>query len=144
LIELIDDYPENIYHAVDLSVKVMEYFALDKVEKKQGNLTDIPYEDAYYDVVYTCEALEHAVDIEGAIREMARVTKDNGNIVVVDKNKDMLGYFEIEEWEQWFDEEELKNIMLKYCSDVRIEKSINFDNNPSNGLFYAWIGTVKK
>lgn len=142
---LISDFPRNRYYAVDLSPKVMEFFSDIKInEKKQGNLTNIPYEDATFNVTYTCEALEHVVDIERAIMEMARVTKPDGKIVIVDKNKDMLGFFEIEQWEQWFDEQELKKIMLKYCSKVDVIKRISFDNQQANGLFYAWIGTVKE
>lgn len=140
---LAKDYPKNKYFAVDISTEVMGFFDINMVEKKQGNLTNIPYKDNSFDVVYTCEALEHAIDINSAIKELARVTKPGGRIAIVDKNKDMLGYFEIEEWEQWFDEQELKQQLLQYCSEVSIIKEIDFDNMPSNNLFYCWIGKVK-
>lgn len=140
---LVLEYPEKKYFAVDLSLSVMKFFNIDGVEKKQGNLTDIPFPDNYFDVVYTCEALEHAVDIESAVRELCRVVKSGGTIAIVDKNKDMLGFFEIEEWEQWFDENELKREMLKYCNAVEVNKEINYDNEDANGLFYCWIGKVK-
>lgn len=142
---LVEDEPENEYYAADLSLRVMENFSdIEIKEKKQGNLTNIPYPDDFFDVVYTCEALEHAVDIESAVSELARVTKRGGRLIIVDKNKEMLGYFEIEEWEQWFDEKYLKEELKKYCSDVKINKEINFDEQPANGLFYAWIGTKKE
>lgn len=141
---LVESFPDKNYHAVDLSTNVMQYFSvLEGVEKRQGSLTNIPYKDNSFDVVYTCEALEHAVDIDRAIGEMARVTKQDGTIVVIDKNKDMYGYFEIGEWEQWFGEQELSDIMQRYCSEVHVEKEISFDNNKANGLFYAWIGKVR-
>lgn len=141
---LLSDFPQNRYNAVDLSTNVMEYFSeLKGIEKKQGSLTNVPYSKSTFDIVYTCEALEHAVDIERAICEMARVTKSGGTIIVVDKNKDKYGYFDIGDWEQWFDEHELKQIMQEYCSEVQVEKNINFDDNEANGLFYAWIGKVK-
>ena len=140
--KLVKEYPWNKYYAVDLSLRVMEYFSNIEVEQRQGSLTNIPYTDNSFDMVYTCEALEHAVDIERAVCEMARVTRTGGKIVVVDKNKSMYGYYNIDDWEQWFDEDELRNIMRKYCSDVEVEKKINFDDKPANGLFYAWIGTV--
>lgn len=140
---LIKKYPNNEYYATDLSLPVMKYFDLEGVEKRQGSLTDIPYDDSLFDVVYTCEALEHAVDIASAVKEMCRVTKSGGTVAILDKNKDMLGYFSIEEWEQWFDENELKNELLKYCSEVEIKKEISFDGIPSNGLFYCWIGKTK-
>lgn len=138
---LIKKFPNNHYFAMDLSSKVMEYFDdLDITEKKQGTLTDIPFEDDKFDVVYTCEALEHAVDIENAVRELSRVTKSGGTIAILDKNKEKLGYLDIEEWEQWFDENELKEELRKYCSDVQVVKEISFENHPANGLFYLWVG----
>lgn len=141
---LVVDFPKNSYYAVDLSTNVMKYFSeLTGVEKQQGNLTNIPYADDIFDIVYTCEALEHAIDTERAISEMARVTKTGGIIVIIDKNKEMYGYFDIGDWEQWFDEHELTQIIKEYCSEVHVEKQISFDDNEANGLFYAWIGMVK-
>lgn len=141
---LMKEFPDNQYYAVDLSSKVMEYFDdLDVTEKVQGNLTSIPYEDNKFDVVYACEALEHAVDIRSAVRELCRVTKSGGTIAILDKNKDKIGCFEIEEWEQWFDENELKEELLKYCADVQTVKEISFENHPANGLFYLWVGMKK-
>lgn len=132
------------YYAVDLSVKVMEYFEdIEIVEKKQGTLTSIPFEDNRFEVTYTCEALEHAVDIKNAIKEMCRVTKSGGTIAIIDKNKEKLGYLEIDEFEQWFSEEELKKELLDYCSEVRVNTDISFDDQPANGLFYCWIARKK-
>lgn len=139
---LIRKFPNFQYAAVDLSETVMSYIGNQKIRINQGTLTNIPYDDNTFDFVYTCEALEHAVDIENAIKEMARVTKPNGMIAIIDKNKDMLGYFEIEEWEQWFDEQELCGIMRKYCREVSAIKDVGYEE-PANGLFYAWIGKVE-
>lgn len=141
--ELVKTHSTVKYYAVDISLEVMKFFEIPGVEKKQGNLTNIPYENNKFDFTYSCEALEHAVDISSAIREMCRVTKSGGYVAVIDKNKDMLGYYDIEEWEQWFDENELKQKLLKYCSDVIVKKNINFDDKPANGLFYCWIGKIK-
>lgn len=139
---LIKKFPKCQYAAVDLSETVMGYIGNQNIKTTQGTLTNIPYDDNTFDFVYTCEALEHAVDIESAVREMARVTKPNGMIVIIDKNKDMLGYFEIGEWEQWFNEQELSDIMRKYCRTVSVIKDVGYEE-PTNGLFYAWIGKVE-
>ena len=108
------------------------------INKAFGTLTCIPYPDNFFDVVYTCEALEHAVDIKCAIREMARVTKPHGKIVIVDKNKEMLGALEIGEWEQWFDSDELLSVINKYYSDTMVISDIPYGNK-RDGLFLAWI-----
>lgn len=140
---LVLEMPNNKYTAMDISLSVMEYLEQQKIEKCQGSLTNIPFNNDYFDIAFTCEALEHAVDISSAIKELCRVVKPGGQVLILDKNKEMLGYFDIEEWEQWFDEVELRNEMMKYCSNVDVIKNIDFDNQPANGLFYCWIGTVK-
>ncbi len=136
--------PRNSYYAIDISKKVMNYIADgNNIEKKIGNITYIPYDNNTFDVVYACEVLEHAIDIKSSIKEMARVTTPKGKIVIIDKNKSMYGFFDIEEWEQWFDKEELSKIMYEFCEEVLYIDNINYDNEESNGLFGAWIGTVK-
>ena len=67
----------------------------------------------------------------------------NGTIVIVDKNKARLGAFEIGEWEQWFDINELCEEMSKYCGEVSYVDSIPYENLEADGLFVAWIGKVK-
>lgn len=137
------DIPKNQYAAVDISEEVMKFFDSDIAEKRQGTLTNIPYEDNFFDVVYACESLEHAVDIDSALRELRRVTKPEGKIVIIDKNLKSLGQLEIEPWEQWFEEDSLKKIMEKYCIDVKIYKYISYDRKAPDGLFCAWVGKVR-
>ena len=139
---LIRDISAVEYYAVDLSERIMGYVNDSVKEKKQGLLTNIPFPDDMFSVTYACEALEHAIDVDMAIKEMARVTKTNGFIVVIDKNNERLGDMEIDECEQWFDENELSEIISKYCEDVRVEKEVPYEID-DYGLFYAWIGRVR-
>lgn len=140
---LLDDIPSNNYYAVDISSKVLSSMDDINVEKKVGALTYIPYDDGKFEVVYACEALEHAVDIEKAVREVSRVLKTDGVMIFIDKNISRLGVYDIEDWEQWFDEESLKNIMEKYCSKVDIVHNVENLKDDKQDLFSAWIGTKK-
>lgn len=140
---LLADMHQNKYCSVDLSESILKYIADERIEKRQGSLTRIPYEDNTFDIVYTCEALEHAVDIYSAVREMARVTKPGGKIIVIDKNKEALGRLEIAEWEVWFDLGELRNIMGKFCEKVDVVRDISYEGKTGDNLFAAWIGIVK-
>lgn len=87
--------------------------------------------------------MEHAIDIENAVKEMVRVTKSNGYVVIVDKNKASYGMLEIGDWEQWLDESELRCIMEKYCTSVEVKHGLAYENMLSHDLFSAWIGIVK-
>jgi len=136
-------YPNMQLYAVDLSREVLRYIDVEGINVIEGSLTNLPYSGDMFDFVYSCEALEHAIDIENAIKEMARITKKGGIIAVVDKNEEKLGLLRIEKWEQWFEEDELKAEMLKYCSEVNVVKNIAYENKEADGLFYCWIGTKK-
>lgn len=134
---LLKEMPCNKYYAMDISENVMEYIENKEIVKTKGSLTNIPFKDNYFDIVYTVEALEHAIDTKMCIKEMARVTKVGGQIIVVDKCNDHLGFFSIEECEQWFGEEELSDIIKEYCKEVRCKRLLN-----NNGLFCVWEGFV--
>ncbi len=138
---LIEDFPEEDYYAIDISEKVMGYFDDNKISKHIGSLTCIPFEDSFFDITYACESLEHAVEINNSIKEMARVTKPGGTILVIDKHMDTMGEYVIEEWEQFFDEEELKNVMETYCTSVHIEHGIG--HTPDSMVMSCWVGEVK-
>lgn len=139
---LLEDEPKHRYFAVDISKVVMEYIKADQIYKAQGTLTNIPFQNDYFDITYTCEALEHAIDIKNAVRELARVTKPGGKIIIIDKNKDELGRLEIGEWEVWFEADELKNLMQIYCSDVEIINMVDYEGIKEDKLFLAWVGTI--
>lgn len=136
-------YPNNNYYGVDLSQKIMQSIP-DNINKKEGVLTNIPYPDNSFDITYACEALEHTIDIKTSIREMVRVTKKEGKIIIIDKNIDKLGVLELGECEQWFDVDELKNVMLAFCSKVKCITNISENKDAHDDLFVAWIGTVDK
>lgn len=139
---LLEDVPDRKYYASDVSEGVMKYIDDERVICKQGMLTCIPWDDNTFDFVYCCEALEHSIDIESAVREMARVTCPGGKIAIIDKPIEKLGALEIGEWEQWIDSKEFIPILKKYCSDVKVIDEIIYENNKNDGLFNAWIGTV--
>lgn len=135
------EHPHNMYYGVDISERVMSYLDKGLAETRIGNLTNLPFEDNELDIIYACESLEHAVDIHSAIREMSRVVKPGGRIIIIDKDKAALGRMEIEEWEQWFDVEGLKEIMSAWCTEVSVKMNISYDGT-ADGLFCGWVGTV--
>lgn len=139
---LLEDIPECEYFCVDISPNVMRALGECQVECREGTLTYIPYENKTFAVTYTCEALEHAVDFESAVREMARVTKKEGYIVVIDKNDDNYGTFEIGEWEHWPSEKGLKELMEHYCQKVEVKHGLRYEGIKESDLFTAWIGKI--
>lgn len=123
---LLEDVPDAQYFAVDLSEKVMKSIPKN-VEKKQGILTNIPYADNSFDITYTTEALEHAVYTDNALKELIRITKPDGIIIVIDKNKEKLGALEIDNWEQWFDNDFFSNIAKDNGLDLEVIPNVSYE-----------------
>lgn len=140
---LFEDFPDAHFYAVELVRQPLENINEPKIHKAIGSLTNIPYQDAEMDVVYTCEALEHAIEIENAIHEMARVTKPKGIMIVIDKNLEALGNMKMLEWEQYFDEEKLKSSMEVFCEKVTVLHGLRPNEENNSSYFSAWIGKRK-
>lgn len=140
---LLREFPNILFTGVDVSEKVLSYINDPRIEIKQGCLTMIPEDDDYFDVTFACESLEHAIDIENAITEMARVTKPGGRMVIIDKNAEKLGEMIIEDWEQWLDVDGVKGVMLRYCSEVSVNHDIHHGDRGADGLFVSLVGIIK-
>jgi ubiquinone/menaquinone biosynthesis C-methylase UbiE len=60
-----------------------EIFKLKGAEIKRGNLdARLPFEDGTFDYVVCVEGLEHIENPANAVREFARITKENGTLIV--------------------------------------------------------------
>ena len=135
--QLKKDLPDNEYYAADLSTKVMERIDF-AIEKKVGSITSIPYDDGQFDIVYTCEAFEHAINLEAAFKELNRITKKGGIFVIIDKPIEKLGALEIDEWEQWVDTRKVKKWAEECGATLKVVKRVPHDGI-RDGLFTAWI-----
>ncbi len=123
---------------VDLSEKVMEDIA-PAIETRSGILTQIPYGDDTFDIVYAVESLEHSIFPDNAVREMLRVTKPGGEAVIIDKNKKAMGLLEIDEWEQWFEDGLFERIAEEEKCKLEILENISYEDGMADGLFNAWV-----
>lgn len=137
---LVDDIPNNDYFGTDISQNVTKNISFVK-ELRIGGMTNIPYEDNMFDIVYTCEAYEHSINIHSAFRELYRITKSSGKIVIIDKPIEKLGSLEIYEWEQWIDDKDIINFAEECGGKLEIIPSVSYENGKNDGLFRAWIVT---
>lgn len=139
--KLMLECPTNKYYAMDLSMNVMEgIFGVE--EKRQGSLTNISYEDESFDIVYVCEAFEHAINLRGAFKELYRVIKKGGKMVIIDKPIEKMGSLKIDEWEQWISDDDIRKFTEECGGELEIETSIPYENK-NDGLFRGWVVTKK-
>lgn len=125
-------------HGVDISKELLKEVP-DSIIKKKGSILNLPYNSETFDGVFCIEALEHTIRTEKAVEELCRMLKDDGRIVIIDKNIEKLGRMGITDFEQWFNKNEVKTILKKYCRDVKVEE-IRYDHRDADGLFLAWTG----
>lgn len=122
----------------DISEKVMREIPAE-VEKRQGSLLQIPYPDEMFEIVYVAEALEHAICSENAVKELLRITKPGGEVIIIDKNSRVKGLLEVEEWEQWFDNAFFEKLAAKYGFQLEIRENLPYNGHVQDGLFSGWL-----
>jgi len=66
---------------IDLSPGMLELARSRGLEVREGSVTDLPFEDASFDLTCSFKVLAHVPDIGRALAEMARVTRPGGVVV---------------------------------------------------------------
>ena len=106
-----------------------------------GSMTSLPFGAGVFDCAYATESLEHAVDIEASVREMCRVVRPGGKIVIIDKNAAQWGRLETSRWEQWFRPKQIEKLLRRHCREVGSQPISYWEDVAADGLFVAWIAT---
>ena len=125
---------------VDLSDALLAA-APDDIETRRGSVLDLPCADGEFDYAFAIEVLEHAVDPRAAVRELARVVRPGGHILVVDKDAGRTGALQTAAWERWLDRGEVLTWLRESCDEVTLEEVAGPDL--PDGLFVAWRGRVR-
>ena len=80
--------------AVDSSGKMVKFGAalarkhgLKNLEFRQGDMEELPLEDASVDLAFFSQSLHHAVHPQKAVAEAARILKPAGRILILDLNR---------------------------------------------------------
>lgn len=115
------------------------------VEYHTADIVDLPFEDGSLDVVFANMVLHHIPEPLAAIREMARVLRPGGRLVIsnmethlADRSQtarsEIWSFFSKEQVRGWLQDAGLVNIMV---GDTRqLNNAVNADIQP-NGIFYA-------
>ena len=131
-------FPGAQISGVDISAELLKAVPTD-IPTRQGSMLQLPWPDASFDVLYCVEALEHAQCEAAALREMNRLLKPGGQLIVVDKNAERWGAFETPAWEKWFKPEPLAAQLREICGAAEW-KFVAYESQPADGLFVAWHG----
>ena len=130
--------PQAELWGLDIS-EAMLRFVPAGIRTRAGSMTELPFEDNFFDGAYATESLEHAVEIEKAVGEICRVVKPGGRIVIIDKNAEQWGKLATPEWERWFGRRELERMLRRDCREVSSRPISYWEDVKPDGLFLAWL-----
>lgn len=131
-------YPSASVVALDIAEAMLAHVPKG-ISAVAATMTALPLKSESMDGAYATESLEHAVDIPGALAELARIVKPGGRIVIIDKNAKAWGRLETPPWEKWFDEKELTRLLKKHCKAVSSRPISYWEDVAPDGLFLAWL-----
>jgi len=123
---------------LDISERMLRFVPTD-IGALAGSMTELPFANASFDAAYATESLEHAVEIERAVREICRVVKPGGRIAIIDKNAEQFGRLKTPEWEKWFRRKDLEKLLAKDCQRVSSRFISYWEDVEPDGLFIAWL-----
>jgi len=130
--------PEAELWGLDISEQMLR-FVPEPIRTRAGSMTELPFENGYFDHAYATESLEHAVEIDKAVAEICRVVKPGGRIAIIDKNAEHWGKLQTPEWEKWFSRRELERMLRRHCRQVSSQPISYWDDVEPDGLFLAWL-----
>lgn len=77
---------------IDLSDGMLEHARRRGLEVYKSDVCSLPFDDEAFDVVYSFKVLAHVEDIDTALGEMSRVTRQGGKLVLEFYNKRSLRF----------------------------------------------------
>jgi ubiquinone/menaquinone biosynthesis C-methylase UbiE len=131
-------HPAAEVWGLDISEEMLR-FVPPPILTRAGSMTELPFEDGWFDGAYATESLEHAVEVDRAVAEMCRVVKPGGRIAIIDKNAEHAGRLQTPEWEKWFGRKQLERLLGRHCRDVRSQFLSYWEDVEPDGLFLAWL-----
>lgn len=75
-------FPLHGTHFVDISVPALQRLQAGGASALQGHVTALPFADATFDAVCALDIIEHVVDDDGALAELARVAKPGAAVLL--------------------------------------------------------------
>ena len=121
----ISDHVKRII-VLDPSKKMMAKSKSDKIEKVYGTVQEIKFKDSTFDVVYCVDTFHHFTNghkkkdfdnvFHDSIKEMLRVLKKNGVLVIIDFDTEKIRGRMMDFFEKWFFRGESK---FNSCDELR-------------------------
>jgi malonyl-CoA O-methyltransferase len=134
-----ENFPNCKLYGTDISDGMLSYVS-KSINTSVGDIEFLPYADNQFDVVYTVECIEHSPNLRASVRELCRVCKPKGKIIIIDKQLSGWGRLSTPPWERWPDRNVLEDLLKKYCDDVSSSELKQTGYDERDDLFIRWKG----
>jgi SAM-dependent methyltransferase len=108
--------------AIDQSERMVELARARGVEARVGDIQELPFVDASFDVVVAAWMLYHVPDLDRGISELARVLRPGGRLVAAtnasDHLREMLDLAGVDDWEFSFRAENGAELLGRHFASV--------------------------
>lgn len=141
--QLAPRFPAARFCGIDVSRHCLEQLP-ESIEARRGGMLRLPALDAEFDGAMAIEALEHSLLPERAVRELCRIVRPGGRVLIIDKNLSKQPLSEHEPWEQWFSPGEVASWLASYCQEVSVTEVSHFNHRQPTGLFLCWQGRKRE
>jgi SAM-dependent methyltransferase len=133
---LMPQFPHYCWTGIDLSPAMLGHLP-DGATAREGNLLRLDEPDGHYDAAFAVESLEHALLPEQAVRELMRIVKPGGRVIILDKNRKRQPLSIHDPWEQWFSPAAVEAWLRAGCQEIEVSP-IRHGNAHQTGLFLCW------
>lgn len=79
---LLANFPELDRFGVDISLGYLRRLKGSNIEVCVGNVEDLPYTTAAFDAIVCTDVLEHVLDLYAAVKELRRLLKSGGLLII--------------------------------------------------------------
>lgn len=135
-------FPEARLTGIDPSLRWLAHLP-SRAEGRRGSLLHIPAADGEFDGAFAVESLEHSLLPQQAVRELCRIVRPGGSVLMIDKQRSKQPLSEHEPWEQWFAAEEVAAWLAEACDEISVTEIPHGRHAQPTGLFLCWQGRKK-
>ena len=108
--------------AIDQSARMVELARARGVDARVGDVQELPFDDAAFDVAVAAWMLYHVADVGRALGELARVLRPDGRLVAVTNASDhlheMLELAGVDDWDFSFRAENGSELLRRHFASV--------------------------